>query len=244
MSSKQFFPHGVTINSQSPQICYTHLYSFHPIQTQSRWSFPLANQNVEYWDKDAYGLAYLPLGPPTPARVTIPSPNGNSTPPTPTRAVIIPSSDCDSMVSNHSCDGNSSNTPLTPARLVSNAPSDQGHHHSPATPPLSWNAPSDQSHHSPTPTLPPATQQISKRFQEKNKHMLYDYKKRTNICCIKIFPPMKPTPTIHQYHTFWSLLYPILRVRMCIPKLEQVVINSKRIQIKVILEEYLAIGFP
>ncbi|POV99908.1 hypothetical protein PSTT_13486 [Puccinia striiformis] len=77
------------------------------------------------------------------------------------------------MVLNHSCDGNSRNTPLTPARLVSNAPSDQGHHHSPATPPLSWNAPSNQGHHSPTPTLPPATQQISKRLQEKNKHMLY-----------------------------------------------------------------------
>ncbi|KAI7964996.1 hypothetical protein MJO29_003094 [Puccinia striiformis f. sp. tritici] len=96
MSSKQFFPHGVTIGSQSPQICYAHLNSLHPIQTRSKWSFPLADQNVKHWDKDVHGLAYLPLGPPTPSRVTIPSPNGNSTPPTPTRAVMIPSSDCDS----------------------------------------------------------------------------------------------------------------------------------------------------
>ncbi|POV95601.1 hypothetical protein PSTT_16161 [Puccinia striiformis] len=81
-------------------------------------------------------------------------------------------------------------------------------------------------------------------FHPPHNKSLKDCKKRRDICCIEIFPPMKPTPTIHQYHTFWSLLYPILQVKMYIPKLEQVVINSKRIRIKVILEEYLAIGFP
>ncbi|POV95829.1 hypothetical protein PSHT_15479, partial [Puccinia striiformis] len=86
----------------------------------------------------------------------------------------------------------------------------QGHHHSPATPPLSWNAPSNQGHHSPTLLFHPPRNKSLKDLR-KERHMLY-----------RDFPPMKPTPTIHQYHYVLSLLYPILQVRMYIPKLEQV----------------------